>query len=230
MIYDNYNEEDKKDEKDETLNDDLIKKKNRRFVYILSSFVVVILIVLGIYSVSKYIVGDISKKTVIKNNVKKVKKKKSAETKNAVVPPNKQVGDGNSAAFIDLNQAEKPLRMDVDLEKQKVNVLDAKNRLVNSFVCSSGMDGYDTPKGQYTIKERGYSFYSKKYQEGAYYWVQFMGNYLFHSVPFDKNQNLEPAEASKLGNKASHGCVRLAITDAKWIYDNIPKGTLVNIK
>ncbi|WP_278279724.1 L,D-transpeptidase [Clostridium sp. DMHC 10] len=34
----------------------------------------------------------------------------------------------------------------------------------------------------------------------------------------------------KLGTKASHGCVRLSIEDAKWMYDNIPRDTLVNIK
>lgn len=31
----------------------------------------------------------------------------------------------------------------------------------------------------------------------------------------------------RLGINASHGCVRLAIDDAKWIYDNIPSKTKV---
>ena len=38
---------------------------------------------------------------------------------------------------------------------------------------------------------------------------------------------LEYWEYDKLGKAASLGCVRLTAKDAKWIYDNIPKGTIV---
>ena len=31
----------------------------------------------------------------------------------------------------------------------------------------------------------------------------------------------------RLGMHLSHGCVRLNINNAKWIYDNIPRGTTV---
>ena len=33
----------------------------------------------------------------------------------------------------------------------------------------------------------------------------------------------------KLGTKASHGCVRLSVDDAKWIYTNCPAGTTVKV-
>lgn len=36
-------------------------------------------------------------------------------------------------------------------------------------------------------------------------------------------------EAKHLGTKASHGCIRLTIPDAKWIYENIPEKTKVVI-
>ena len=32
---------------------------------------------------------------------------------------------------------------------------------------------------------------------------------------------------SKLGSRASHGCIRMCCADAKWIYDNVPVGTSV---
>jgi len=32
-----------------------------------------------------------------------------------------------------------------------------------------------------------------------------------------------------LGKRASHGCIRLSVPDAKWIYDNIGAGTVVSI-
>lgn len=123
-------------------------------------------------------------------------------------------------------------KIKVSNAKQTVTVYDSSNQVVKSFVCSTGLDGADTetPVGTYTVAERGESFFSQTYQQGAYYWTQFYGDYLFHSVPFDKNRQIETAEAAKLGTKASHGCVRLTIENAKWIYDNIPRGTTVVIE
>lgn len=167
-----------------------------------------------------------------KNTEVNIQKDKNVKLKNATQVENNSVNNesNDKKNLIALAEAEKPLKIEVNLQEQKVYVYDAKDRMVENFVCSSGIEGADTPTGQYRVKERGYSFFSDKYQEGAYYWVQFMGNYLFHSVPFDKNEVIEENEAKKLGTKASHGCVRLAIQDAKWMYDNIPRDTLVNIK
>ena len=54
-----------------------------------------------------------------------------------------------------------------------------------------------------------------------------MGNYLFHSVLYSKyNGSLMDG---RVGIPLSHGCVRLQIDNAKWIYDNIPRGTKVVI-
>lgn len=129
-----------------------------------------------------------------------------------------------------LGQAAKPLWIHVSIDKQNVTVYDAKNRVIESFVCSTGLPGEDTPKGTFKTQLKGYSFFSQSCQEGGYYYTQFSGNYLFHSVPFDKNRDIIPVEAAKLGTEASHGCVRLSIDNAKWIYDNIPRGTKVVIE
>ena len=86
-----------------------------------------------------------------------------------------------------------------------------------------------TPAGFYRIGGRGDSFYSPKYKQGAYYWVRFNNNYLFHSVPFDENKKIIQEEVAKLGQKASHGCIRLSMDDALWFYENIPQGTPVII-
>ncbi|GEM_PF-1598115 len=130
---------------------------------------------------------------------------------------------------VTLKNAAKPLMVKVNIDDQMVVVYDAEGKVVQNFICSTGKEGDDTPVGTYTVKERGESFFSKQYQEGAYYWTQFQGDFLFHSVPFDKDRNFEPEEAAKLGSKASHGCVRLALENAKWIYDNIPRGTKIVI-
>lgn len=135
----------------------------------------------------------------------------------------------NEAAQVSLAKAARPLSVRVSLEEQKVTVLDAKNRTVETFVCSSGESGQDTPTGTFTVSDRGKSFYNAALGEGAYYWTRFYGSYLFHSVPFDEHYRMEPEEAAKLGEPASHGCIRLPVEDAEWIYYNIPKGTKVVI-
>ncbi len=141
----------------------------------------------------------------------------------------KAVSSKPKVKTITLEKAAKPLKVKVSLKDQKVSVLDAKDYLVQEFICSSGEDGSETPTGTFTVEDRGTSFYNPQVKEGAYYWTRFYKSYLFHSVPFDKNQEMEPQEAAKLGTPASHGCIRLETEDAKWIYDHIPKGTEVVI-
>lgn len=121
--------------------------------------------------------------------------------------------------------------MQVDLANQKTNIYQGKRHnwnLIKTFTCSSGIEGDKTPTGVYTIKEKGDWFFSDKYQEGAKYWVQFYGDYLFHSLPYASDK--ETIVDYTLGTPASHGCIRLAESDSKWIYDNIPKGTKVIIQ
>lgn len=134
------------------------------------------------------------------------------------------------AAKVSLEQAAKPLRIEVSLEDQRVRVLDAEGRIVQDYACSSGEAGSETPTGTFTVTDRGESFYNPDVGEGAYYWTRFYGTFLFHSLPFDGNQKMEPEEAAKLGTPASHGCIRLEVENAEWIYDNIPKGTKVTIQ
>lgn len=119
----------------------------------------------------------------------------------------------------------------VALNQQKVYIYE-NDALIKTFLCSSGLDENNcfTPNGLYRIGERGQSFFSPKYGQGAYHWVRFNNNYLFHSVPFDEKQNIIEEEAAKLGQKASHGCIRLSMDDALWLYKNIPQGTPVIIK
>jgi lipoprotein-anchoring transpeptidase ErfK/SrfK len=55
------------------------------------------------------------------------------------------------------------------------------------------------------------------------------GVYLFHSVIVDRQGNIIRSEALKLGHPASHGCIRLSLSDAKWVYEHIKAGTKVVI-
>ncbi len=117
----------------------------------------------------------------------------------------------------------------VDIARQKIYILKNKdNKWQNekTIVCSTGKNTSPTLRGQFEIQDRGEWFYSQRLGSGAKYWVRYNGNYLFHSVAMDKNQNIKD---SSLGKKSSSGCVRMSVEDAKWFYDNIEKGSLVII-
>jgi lipoprotein-anchoring transpeptidase ErfK/SrfK len=45
----------------------------------------------------------------------------------------------------------------------------------------------------------------------------------------DENKQILSADAKKLGEKDSHGCIHLTVPDAKWIYEHIPYNTKVVI-
>lgn len=92
---------------------------------------------------------------------------------------------------------------------------------IHEWSCTTGANNC-TVKGQFATNLKGYSFGSGF---TCYYFTQFSGNYLFHSVLYYQNSNR--VMDGRLGINASHGCVRLDINNAKWIYDNIPRGTKV---
>ncbi|MBL3649569.1 L,D-transpeptidase [Bacillus sp. RHFS10] len=129
---------------------------------------------------------------------------------------------------------QKHVWIDVDVKKQKAYIKE-ESKTLYTMIVSSGLDQTKddaTPKGTFHIEpERGEWFFSEGYQEGAEYWVSWKnhGEFLFHSVPMTKDKKVIEKEAEKLGTKASHGCIRLTIPDAKWIYENIPGHTKVVI-
>ena len=98
---------------------------------------------------------------------------------------------------------------------------------VKAMVCSTGTA---TPVGVFNTTDK----YTWRLLEGnvyGQYATRIVDHILFHSVPYytqDKS-DLEYEEYNKLGEEASLGCIRLSVEDCKWIYDNCPKGTTVEI-
>lgn len=137
----------------------------------------------------------------------------------------------NSETINTLNiESNTPYLIYVNLNDQKTYVYEGSSNnwtLEKDFPCSSGMESEATPKGVYTITGRGDWFYSDEYEQGGKYWVQFWGDYLFHSLPYDETQNT--IVDYTLGVPASHGCIRLAVEDSKWLFENMPDDTKVII-
>lgn len=98
---------------------------------------------------------------------------------------------------------------------------------IRVFLCSTGNA---TPTGDYRLgpKREWGLLYGNVYGQ---YVSRITGDILFHSVPYARKQKdtLVTEEYNKLGTPASMGCVRLAVADVKWIYDNCPMGTPVHI-
>ena len=95
---------------------------------------------------------------------------------------------------------------------------------IYEWICSPGAPSTPTVTGEFTVYGKGYSF-GNGYT--CYYYTQFYDDYLFHSVLY--YQNTFRVMDGRLGQRLSHGCVRLDIDNAKWMYDNIPYGTKVII-
>lgn len=126
-----------------------------------------------------------------------------------------------------------PYRVEVSLSRQVVDIwaLNSQNeyRHVKSFTCSTGKNN-TTPRG---IFLRAFPANRWHYFKKFYCWAQYSfvieGDILFHSVIFgSKNENsLHRSSVRALGNPASHGCVRLTVEDAKWLFEHCERGSLV---
>lgn len=115
----------------------------------------------------------------------------------------------------------------VDITQNRVGIFNGSLgnwKLQNFWLCSSGAPNTPTRVGQFTVGNKGYSF-GEEHGYSCYYWTQFYADYLFHSVKYYAGtRNIMDG---RLGMNISAGCVRMQIDQAKWIYDNIPRGTKV---
>jgi len=109
---------------------------------------------------------------------------------------------------------------------------------VFSFLCSTGLPATPTYAGTRKMYHRSRwqtlmgpsygQFGSKLYLQQSNGSFKATGQY-FHSVACGQanDHNLSIAEYNFLGSKRSHGCVRLSVRNAYWIYNFVPNGTVV---
>lgn len=99
-----------------------------------------------------------------------------------------------------------------------------------TFVCSTAKNKKETPLGSFQTNEK-YRWHQMVDGSYAQYAIRIVGGFMLHSIPYysQKPNSLETKEYNKLGSKASLGCVRMRIKAIKWIYDNCPEGTPVEV-
>lgn len=116
----------------------------------------------------------------------------------------------------------------VDTKNFKTNVFQgSKNnwKLIKSYLCSIGKPSTPTPKGNFNVGIKGL-YFGVNHGYKCWYYTQIKDNYLFHSILYNLDGSVRDG---RLGMAISDGCVRLAIQNAKWIWDNVPKGSSIHI-
>ena len=118
----------------------------------------------------------------------------------------------------------------VDRSRHQVGIFSgSKGRWgeVDYFLCGDGKASTPTVEGLFHIINKKPYFDSGSAR--CWYATRIYKGYLFHSVLYTQTSTPSRIKDGRLGVGVSHGCVRLDINKAKWIYDNIPIGTTVVI-
>ena len=98
---------------------------------------------------------------------------------------------------------------------------------VRAMICSTGVDNA-TPTGTFSIMDKLYT-HTLNGPTYGYYCSHITSDILFHSIPQPERgrKNLPAYKYNMLGNQASEGCIRLSMSDAYWLYNNVPTGSTV---
>lgn len=98
---------------------------------------------------------------------------------------------------------------------------------VRYMLCSTGLEDR-TPVGTFDMDSYHVRF-SVFVRDGrcGQYWTQIRGAIYFHTTLYTKEDAATYIEetTAELGSKASHGCVRLCVPDARFMWYNIAPGT-----
>jgi len=135
----------------------------------------------------------------------------------------------------------------LDTSNQTVTVFEKDDegeytRIVRRMLCTSGRTEIDptipddkgtpTPNGVWKVGARErFGKFAAFAGEYARYWTQVVDGIYFHSIMFSKRDitKLKSSPYRNLGSKGSHGCIRLYVEDAKWLYYNACPGTTVEV-
>ena len=135
---------------------------------------------------------------------------------------------------------DRPYYIDVDITNQVVTVYNTSDGSVaRQMICSTGVHN-STPKGTYYLPHMWRTTGYDRVERSEWYWfdvytcyakwaTRIYADILFHSVIYDDKNTLNKKSVNMLGSKASHGCIRLRVEDAKFIAKNCLSGTRVRI-
>ncbi len=103
---------------------------------------------------------------------------------------------------------------------------------VRYMLCSTGTSSSPTRSGSFHLKSYRVRFglFANTDVYGQY-WSQIDGRMYFHSILYSKRDaSTYTGSFNNLGKRASHGCIRLTVPDARWIWYNAAPGTTVIVR
>ena len=105
---------------------------------------------------------------------------------------------------------------------------------VRRMLCSTGTKANPSDVGDWVLNGRHakWCVFPKWGNSYARYWTRINASIAFHSVIYTavSLDAMKTSSYKALGSRASHGCIRLTVEDAKWVYENIGAGTVVSIR
>ena len=146
-----------------------------------------------------------------------------------------EVVDSRSEPRPSASPAPIPYYIEVDVATQVITVFGVDEQgeytdKIREMICSTGTGRDPTPLKRYILdgKKARWSYFPK-WGTHAQYWTRMDAANAFHSVIYTQPDvmALKTGSYSALGKPASHGCIRLLVEDAKWIYNNCGAGTEV---
>ena len=102
-------------------------------------------------------------------------------------------------------------------------IVDGAWTKIKSHRCSMGASVTPTPLGVYRTSDKVLWFDSGYCR--CWYATRFNGSYMIHSILYYQDSSPAHVMDATMGANVSHGCVRLYLDNAKWIYYNVPSGT-----
>lgn len=97
--------------------------------------------------------------------------------------------------------------------------------ILYKYSCTVGKSSTPTIKGVFKVGQKYEAIGTEN--SSARYATNIIGEYYYHSILYDP-KDLYIIDDS-LGVAISHGCIRLATSSAKWIYDNIAESSTIVI-
>lgn len=104
-------------------------------------------------------------------------------------------------------------------------------KVYKHWACCVGQSAHKTPAGTHKVFARkscfhGWNEKSHKTKYTCFYATRFYKSVYVHSQ-IHRYMNKSRIKDARIGVKCSHGCVRLKIANAKWVYQNCKNGTKV---
>ena len=145
----------------------------------------------------------------------------AAGVKNPELPSARAQAQAQAKAASAVAAPAKPtLYATIDLASQRMTVVSRGKRLYR-WRISSGRRGYETPAGRFTPAWMARNWHSRKYDMAP----------MPYSVFFNQGIATHGTTAvSRLGRPASHGCIRLATSNARRFYNLVRRHGMKNTR